>query len=250
MANAINEVIDTSQIAGKIDFAANTSVYIGASLIVITIIGLLIWFVWYRSSFKTRVFIIRPLQGTKAFKLEGPLRGKHFFNKNKELRFKILGAKTKGLLYNNEPIDESYTVWGEFNKKVYPTVFFQPNNEGWLQPALMKKDDLDNIKVSVTNADLTYYQSELETMDAVFNTKTFLEKYYLLIIIVFFLIILSMQGCQLKAAGKAAEANQFAAETSARAAENMAEALIYIGARINATDTGKTSNIPELIPIG
>lgn len=247
--SAISGVIDTSALGNTLQGAQMVFLFGGIIILLLIAIGGLFWYLMWKKSFKWSVYIMRPVQGKSgAFKLETHYRGKHFLNKKKEMRFKIMKAKKYNLLYNNEPIDQKYIIWGENKGVSQPIVIMQPNSEGWLLPVTLSLSELNKLESDVTNADMTYYQSELETMDSVFAQKGFLEKYYLLILVLFLIVILIMQGCQIRSTGKVADTQREAAQMNVQAVDKMSQALTYAVDRINGT--GEPSKIPQVINLG
>ena len=187
-----------SQMGSSIGSALGTTgfyiMWIFIVLAFFAVVGFFVYRHYNKKSYKIDVVIMRPIAGSNSFNYERGLKGKQYFDKQKkELRFGIYQAKKKGLQYNNEAIPQKFFVRSFFNGGSVPMLFMTPNAEGWLQPTMMTMDGLEGIKAKVNNADFSYYQTELELMEALFGNKSFFEKYYLLILVVLMIIVVLIQ---------------------------------------------------------
>jgi hypothetical protein len=173
------------------------SVYLMWTFIILmffVIVGVIMWFYYNKKSYNIHVVILRARAGGKAFNFEAGKVGKQFFDKKrKEVRFKIYQAKKFGIQYNEEAVDQKYFIDRMVDGKHTRMVFMAPNDEGWLQPTMLDFDMSKGLKATVDNADLSYYNTELELMDSLFNNKSFLEKYYLLILVILMIIVVLIQ---------------------------------------------------------
>lgn len=218
-----------------------------AVLFVFLIIGIA-FAVWYmkRASFNVAVTVLRPIAGTSSFIKEVGYRGKQYFDKSrKEMRFSIYNGKRLKLQYNGEAIDQKFFVKRMFKGRVFNEVYLTPNEAGYLQPTKLSFDDslTGALKATVTNADITYYQTELEMLDSMFGNKSFMERYYLLILVVLFLLCLCILWYMAHEVG-------VAADTQHQTGILITNALKEIGARstqtINATSGGVAQQVVAL----
>jgi hypothetical protein len=157
-------------------------------------IGALLYFHYNKKSYNVTVVVVRPRAGTNVFDYEVGKTGKHYKDRSsKEVRFKIYNAKKLGIRYNNEAIEDKYMIRRFDGKgKANLLVFMKPNSQGWLEPILMNLDG-KAIFASVENQDLSYYETELQLMDALFNRKSFMERYYLLFLIILMVVVVCIQ---------------------------------------------------------
>lgn len=226
----------SGQFSNAISAGGSYTTYAAIIILVLLFFLGVVYYVMNKRSYNVNVIICRPIQGTGAFHLESGFLGKHTLNKNKELRFKIYNAQKYKLQYNEEPIDQQYFVKRMFKGRYMNTVFLAPNTEGWLQPIFMRFDNMEGITATVTNADLTYYQSELALMDMYFNDKDFFQKYGMFILVLLSIINSCVLIYAIYKLGGVAEAFNHAADGLA----NLASAISN-----NATTT-----TPGVIKIG
>jgi len=185
------------------------ALYITITLVVLGVVGLFLYFHYHKKSFRIRVHVLRPIGDTGKFHWDAGFRGKQAYNsRKKEVRFEIYQAKKLGLQYNNEAVNQEFFVRQVVAGKNITHVFFSPNKQGWLQPITIGLDAVKGMNATVTNADLSYYQTELELMDSLFGNKSFMEKYYLLILIVLMIIVCVIQWYSASQINNAATLNK------------------------------------------
>jgi len=195
--------------------------YAGIVLVAVIVVGVLLAFYLNKKSYNIGVYIIKGHSG--SVDMEMGAIGKHFYDKEKkELRFKIYNGAKKGLMYNNEAIPPKYFVKRFSKGKYNVAVFMSRNSQGWLQPVEMNLVNAQLV-AKVENADLSHYQTELELMDALFNKKSFMEKYYLLILVILFIICICILWYMAGQVHKAAQLNQQSAVVMSEAMKYMAE---------------------------
>lgn len=218
-----------SQIGTQFKSAVGTSgVYIMYTVLLIVffiVIGVVLWYYMNKKSYNVSVVILRPRAGSTVFDYETGKVGKQFFDKaKKEVRFRIYQAKKFGMQYNEEAVDQKYFIKRFVGGKYNPLLFMAPNEQGWLQPVMMNLDTSNGIIASVSNADLSYYQTELELMDSLFSNKSFFEKYYLIILIFLMIVVVCIQWYSAAQIHKAAQINlqavQLLTDTALRIAAN------------------------------
>lgn len=220
---------------------AGTGTYIIYTIILLVfmvIVGIILWLYFDKKSYNTSVIILRPRANTGVFDLEAGYLGKHYVDRAKEVRFKIFQSKKKGIRYNNEAIPQKYVVKRFIGGKYNPLVFMTPNSEGWLQPTMVTLDTANSLLAQVDNADISYYQTELELMDAMFNKKGFIEKYYLLILIFLMIVVVLIQWYAASQIHKSAQLN-------AQAVQVMSDTLRYVADKFggNSTTTSQVINL-------
>jgi hypothetical protein len=192
-----------------------------------------------KKSYNVGVYLIKPRGTSGAFDLEVGNQGKFAYDKQKkELRFKIYQATKKGIMYNNEAIKQEYIQKRFVAGKYSPVVFLSPNKQGWYQPVHVQLDS-EGVVAKVENADISYYQTELEQMDALFNNKSFMEKYYLLILVILFIICICILWYMAGQVHKAAELQR-------QSAEVMSASMRYMADRLATNSTGPS----QVIAIG
>lgn len=199
--------------------------YAGIILVLMTIVGVFLAYYLDKNSYKISVWIFkrRGGPGSDVFDLETGAMGKVFYDKQKkEVRFKIYKSKKRGFMYNNEAVDQKFFVKKFTDGKYAPLICMAPNEQGWLEPIHLQLAGGAAV-AKVQNADLSYYQTELELMDALFNKKSFMEKYYLLILVILFIICICILWYMAGQVHKAAELNQQSALVMAEAMKYMAE---------------------------
>lgn len=202
--------------------------YTAIVLVLLCIVGAILYSYFNLKSYNVSVIILRPRAGTSAFDQEVGSRGKHYYDKQKkEVRFSIHNGSKKGLQYNNEAIDQRFFVKKFFKGRASPVVYMAPNDQNWLQPVYMDLNAQGGLSATVTNADLSYYQTELELMEAMFGNKSFMERYYLLILVFLMIVVVCIQWYAAAQIHKAAELNwqqtQAWSEVMKAFAESMSE---------------------------
>lgn len=242
-------MVDTQNVLGNIgsnvkSALGTTSIYVMYTFIIIVFVVVLIaalYFYLNKKSFNFDVVILRPRGGTNSFDYEAGNIGKHYVDRDKETRFQIYKAKKRGIKYNNEAIDQRYIVKRFRAGKYNPLVFMTPNSQGWLQPTILNLDVAKGIVAQVDNSDISYYQTELELMDAMFNKKTFMEKYYLIILVFLMIIVVLIQWYAASQIHKSSVNYQAGAQA-------IADAMKYAADRFanNASSTGP--QIVKLLP--
>lgn len=222
---------------------SSTGYYIFLSVAAILCIGAVVLYTINKNSYRIRIAIMRPRGQTGAFDWETGYTGKHTYNKNKELRFKIYQAKKYKIQYNEEPIDQEFIIKSFSKNKMKEMVVFAPNNEGWLQPINMALKDLSRIEATVTNADLTYYQSELEAMDSLFGEKSFFERYYLFVLVILFIVCIGILWYM------ARQVHQ-ASLTNLQAVKLLTDTAQQVAAQQSHNATAGPSTIPQVLNLG
>lgn len=230
-------------LAASLGTAGMFALYIMITLICLGLLGLLLWFYFNKKSFKIQVHILRPIGDTGKFYEQTGLLGKQAFNrKKKEVRFQIYRGQKLGLQYNNEAVKPEYFQRKSNSKgKVSMHLYMTPNKEGWLQPTMLTLDASKGLIATVNNADLSYYQTELELMDAMFGNKSFFEKYYLLILCILMVIVVVIQWY-------AASQIHTASVTNAQAAKLLSDTALQI-AQMNAHNS-TISGASQVISLG
>jgi hypothetical protein len=214
-----------ASLATKLGVAATASLYLIISLVFVIVAVVLLFLYFDKKSYNVTVIVLRP-RGRDAFDFETGFIGKHYKDRStKEVRFKLFQAKKKGVRYNNESIPEHFIIKRFFAGRYNPLIYMSPNSEGWLQPVQLSLSMQEGILASVKNADLSYYQTELELMDAMFHKKTFLEKYYLLILIFLLIVVVAIQWYAASQIHKAAEINLQQSEVWAQVMNKFIETI-------------------------
>lgn len=230
----------TGAFAGTAAKVGGYSYYAAAIVICMVVFGGIIVYLVNKRSYNVHVVIIRPRSGTSAFDWEAGYWGKYFLNKNREMRFKIWNAKKLKIQYNEEPIDQEFIIKRMIKGRYHSMVAFIPNTEGWLQPTRIDIDNLGALKATVSNADLTYYQSELALMDQYFDDKDFFQKFGLFIIILLSIINACILIYAISKLGKVSESFNM-----------VASSLDLIANRLASNSTVTSSNgLLGVIPIG
>lgn len=227
-------------LSSSLSTTSTYALYLMIIFVVMAVVVGVLFFVLNKRSYRTTVVVLRPRGGSAQFDYEAGMIGKHYTDRKKELRFKIYNAKKMNVQYNNEPIDQKYLIKRFIKGRYNPLVFMVPNSEGWLQPTSLTLDVAKGILADVTNADLTYYQSELELMDSMFNNKSFLERYYLLILVILFMICIAILWYMARQVHQAALLNQ-------QSVAIMADALVKISQQ---TAQNSTNGIGQVLQIG
>ena len=221
------------------------TIYITLALVGVAVIAL-VFYARYRASFNHMVWIRRPI-GSGGFEYDVGHTGRFIFKQgdgdSKRQIFQIYKAKKNKLNYNEENDTFSKRLPCLVKGKRRYLVIMQPDEAGFLQPVEIRGAEDGNLAAVVTQADIAFFEAELQNISQKYDRPSFMQQYGLIIYLILIIVVAALFWWGTRNNAEAMRIIASAVETNAAATLKMTE--LY-GHLIN----GSINNQPPPVILG